>query len=158
MKKAREFDPARAFRVCADMERATSRFYAAAALQAGTPRIRKAFGSLAKTGTEHGKIFERILRSKGSDRKFMKPFNTRDVTSYIHHLTEKDALSDLLARKRFSVREALRAGLEAAKTAILFYTELKNLSGDRIEAVFERILKDEKASYVMLSELTGERS
>jgi rubrerythrin len=156
VKKTRKFDPARAFRVCADMERMAARFYAEAARQTETPGIRDVFLRLAGTGTAHEEIFEEILKSKGTDKKFMKPFNAREMTSYIRHLTEKDTLSELAARGRFTDKEAVRAGLEAAKVSILFYTELKNLSGLQAAAVFERILKEEKGNYVMLSELTGE--
>jgi rubrerythrin len=156
MKKSRDFDPAKAFKVCVDMEKAAAEFYAKTAEKAGSPGVSEVLRGMSENAVEHAGIFEKILAGRGSDRKFMKPYKTEEIVAYISHLAGTELFQEKWSSGQFSLKDALLSGREASKTSILFYTELKNLSDQETAGVFERVLKEEKGHYVALSELLEE--
>jgi len=158
MKKPENLDPLRAFHVCLEMEHAGSEFYNRAALASTAPETRDVFLKMTESAVKHEKAFREIITAKSGDKKFMKPYQSDEAVSYISHLAKRDPFGGKASAGQFSLEEAVYAGLEAAKTSILLYTELKNLADKPTAAVFERILRDEKTQYVMLSEVLGEKT
>jgi rubrerythrin len=137
------------------LERNGHRFYTAAADSLSSQRAKDLMHRLADDEVEHLKLFERLLTTVGlADVRESYPgeygvYLKAHVDSQV--FTQR-RMTQLLAQKAMSERDALQFGIDSEKDAILYYTEMIRFVPSRDHTAVEGIIDEERRH---LSQLVG---
>lgn len=137
------------------LEKNGHRFYTMAADGLASRRAKDLLHRLAHDEVEHLKLFERLLTSVGqADIRESYPgeygvYLRAHVDSQVF---TQARMTQLLAQKTMSERDALQFGIDSEKDAILYYSEMIRFVPSRDRATVEGIIDEERRH---LSQLVG---
>jgi len=147
------FKSSELYRIAMQMERNGLAFYNEIARQADNEQTRAVYDYLASSEKRHLRTFKKLLGSrelsapqsyKGEYRKYLKAL-----------LKDRVFPSSAIARSRAAKSgpsAAMRAGINAEKDSILFYTELLDLVPPADRTAVDKILAEEKRHLRRLAE------
>lgn len=131
-------------------------FYDTMARSTENAEARDIFQCLADMERTHVRIFQGML---GEADKYQPPESyAGEYAAYLQALVDSAVFTDDLATSEMANQvdsdiKAIELGISAEKDSILFYYNMKELMGQRAQAMVNKIITEEKSHLRQLSEL-----